>query len=133
MRFALSRAAGAACRETDKGESDMKTALLAATAIAAATFSAPMPAYAGNDPFVGEIMLFPVRYCPDGWVEADGRLLPIRNYQVLFTLLGNSYGGDGRTDFALPDLRKVIPAAATDPQKQLRYCIAVRGDYPRHP
>lgn len=132
MRFALSHAAGAACAETDKGETDMKTALLAA-AIATATLAAPMPAYAGNDPFVGEIMLFSARYCPEDWVEADGRLLPVRGYDVLYTLLGNSYGGDGKTNFALPDLRKAIPAAATDQQKQLRYCIAMRGDYPRHP
>lgn len=110
----------------------MKTALLAA-AIATATLFAPMPAYASNDPLVGEIMLFPVRYCPDGWVDADGRILPVRGNEVLFMLLGNSYGGDGKTNFALPDLRKALPAVATDNDKYLRYCIAVRGDFPRRP
>ncbi|WP_368734213.1 tail fiber protein [Klebsiella aerogenes] len=52
---------------------------------------------------------------------------------MLFMLLGNSYGGDGRTNFALPDLRKALPAVATDNDKYLRYCIAVRGDFPRRP
>jgi len=57
----------------------------------------------------------------------------VRGNEVLFMLLGNSYGGDGRTNFALPDLRKALPAVATDNDKYLRYCIAVRGDFPRRP
>lgn len=109
----------------------MKYAMLAAAA--AATLSAPLPALARTDPIIGEIMLFSARYCPENWADTDGRLLPIRGNEALYSLLGNAYGGDGRVNFALPDLRKAIPAAASDPEKQLRYCIAMYGDYPRRP
>ncbi len=102
----------------------MKIVLLAA-AIAAATLAAP--AQADPDAFVGELKLVPYDYCPTGWLEADGRLLPIRNYQVLFTLVGTRFGGDGISSFALPDMRKAVPLP------NLRYCIAVMGDYPRRP
>lgn len=108
----------------------MKIALLAA-AFAAATFS--LPAHAQNEAIVGEVRLIAFNFCPEGWVEADGRLLPIRSQQPLFALLSNSYGGDGVSNFAVPDLRKAIPQAAVDKEKRLRYCIAVRGDFPRRP
>jgi hypothetical protein len=108
----------------------MKIVLLA-SAIAAISLAAP--AQANPDPYVGEVMLFSGAYCPKGWYEADGRLLPINNNHVLFAILNNSYGGDGKTTFALPDLRKTIPAAATDDRKLLRYCIAWRGYWPERP
>jgi len=108
-------------------------AVLLTTAIAAAALAASAPAHASVDPFVGEIMLFSGGFCPDGWYEAHGRFLPIRGNEALFSLLHNSYGGDSATTFALPDLRKAVPAAATDREKLLRYCIAYRGDYPRRP
>ena len=57
-------------------------------------------------PYIGEVMAFAGdRHIPQGWVRADGRLLPIAQNQPLFALLGTTYGGDGRTTFALPDLR----------------------------
>jgi microcystin-dependent protein len=70
------------------------------------------PAANGNPgspgPFVGEIRIFaPVQdqVMPAGWMACEGQLLSINPYQMLFALIGTSYGGDGRTNFALPDLR----------------------------
>jgi len=66
---------------------------------------APKPAAAGNDPFIGELMLFGGNFCPRGWAKSDGQLLAISSNSALFSLFGTIYGGDGRTSFALPDLR----------------------------
>lgn len=56
-------------------------------------------------PFIGQIMLFAGNFAPRGWAMCDGQLLPIAQYSALFSILGTTYGGDGRTTFALPDLR----------------------------
>ncbi len=56
-------------------------------------------------PFIGEIRLFGFGFNPVGWMPCNGQLLQINQYQALFSLLGTTYGGDGRTTFALPDLR----------------------------
>lgn len=56
-------------------------------------------------PFIGQIAVFGYNFVPRGWAECDGRLLPISAHQALFALIGTTYGGDGRTNFALPDLR----------------------------
>lgn len=61
------------------------------------------------DPYVGEIRMFAGNFAPVGWFFCDGSLLSISQYQVLFSLLGTTYGGDGTTTFALPDLRGRIP------------------------
>ncbi|MFC4098080.1 phage tail protein [Paenibacillus xanthanilyticus] len=58
-----------------------------------------------SEPFVGEIRLFANNYAPRGWASCEGQLLPINMNQALYSLLGNVYGGDGVTTFALPDLR----------------------------
>lgn len=60
-------------------------------------------------PYVGEIRMFAGIYAPDGWLFCDGQLLPISNNEVLFQLIGTTYGGDGQETFALPDLRGRIP------------------------
>ncbi len=62
-----------------------------------------------SEPYVGEIRLFGFPRTPNGWQPCDGRLLPISDYQVLYTLLGTLYGGDGIVTFAVPDLRGRIP------------------------
>lgn len=62
-----------------------------------------------SDPFIGEIRIFAGKYAPVGWSFCDGTILPISANQVLYTLIGNIYGGDGRTTFALPDLRGRLP------------------------
>jgi microcystin-dependent protein len=64
------------------------------------------------DPFIGEIRLVPFNYAPKGWALCAGQLLPINQNQALFALLGTTYGGNGQTTFALPDLRGRIPVGA---------------------
>lgn len=57
------------------------------------------------DPFIGQIVLFAGNFAPRGWAFCEGQLLPISQNSALFSILGTTYGGDGRTTFALPDLR----------------------------
>ncbi len=64
------------------------------------------------DPFVAEIRVFPLDFTPGGWAPCDGQLLSVSQHPGLFTLLGTTYGGDGTTTFALPDLRGRIPVQA---------------------
>ncbi len=61
------------------------------------------------DPFLGEIVMFAGNFAPRGWALCEGQLLPINQYSALFSILGTTYGGDGRTTFALPDLRGRFP------------------------
>lgn len=61
------------------------------------------------EPFLGELRLFSFGFAPRGWALCNGQLLPINQNQALFSLLGTTYGGDGRVNFALPDLRGRIP------------------------
>ena len=63
----------------------------------------------GMDPFLGEISLFAGTFAPRNWAFCDGQLLAIMQHDALFSLLGTTYGGDGRTTFALPDLRGRVP------------------------
>jgi microcystin-dependent protein len=56
------------------------------------------------DPFVAEIRIFPFNFAPKGWAFANGQLMPISQNTALFSLLGTTYGGDGKSTFALPDL-----------------------------
>ena len=65
----------------------------------------PQAALAGPEPFIGEIMLTGANFCPRGWADANGQLLAVAQNAALFSLLGTTYGGDGRTTFGLPDLR----------------------------
>jgi microcystin-dependent protein len=58
-----------------------------------------------SEPYIGQIMLFGGSYAPQGYLPCDGSLLPIAEYTTLFNLIGTTYGGDGQTTFALPDLR----------------------------
>ncbi|MBW7476072.1 tail fiber protein [Paenibacillus oenotherae] len=62
-----------------------------------------------SDQYVGEIRMFGGNFAPVGWLPCDGRILSISQYEVLYVLLGTTYGGDGNTTFALPDLRGRIP------------------------
>ena len=61
------------------------------------------------EPFLSEIRMFGFGWPPRGWAECDGQILPINQNQSLYSLLGTTYGGDGRTSFALPDLRSRTP------------------------
>jgi microcystin-dependent protein len=61
------------------------------------------------DPFVAEIRMFPFNFAPTGWAFCDGQLLPLSQNTALFSLLGTTYGGDGKSTFALPDLQGSAP------------------------
>jgi len=65
-----------------------------------------------SEPFLGQISMFGGNFAPRGWALCDGQLLAIAQNQALFSLLGTTYGGDGRTTFALPDLRGRVPMHA---------------------
>ncbi|MCP4693416.1 MAG: phage tail protein [Desulfobacterales bacterium] len=66
------------------------------------------------EPFIGEIRMFGFKYAPRGWALCDGQLLPIDQNQTLYSLLDTHFGGDGRADFALPDLRGRTPVHPGD-------------------
>jgi microcystin-dependent protein len=61
------------------------------------------------DPFVAEIRIFPFNFAPRGWAWCDGQLLPLSQNTALFALLGTTYGGNGQSNFALPDLQGRAP------------------------
>lgn len=62
-----------------------------------------------SSPYVGEIRIFAGNFAPVGWAFCDGSLLPISDNDTLFNLIGTTYGGDGQSTFALPDLRSRVP------------------------
>lgn len=78
--------------------------LLALSAVGSSTV-----VHAQSYPYIGEVKLFAGNYEPQGWAFADGRLLSISLHEVLFNLIGTTYGGDGQETFALPDLRGRVP------------------------
>ncbi|MGO4497993.1 phage tail protein [Paenibacillus sp. 2RAB27] len=61
------------------------------------------------DQYLGEIRIFPFNFAPTGWVQCNGQILPIQQYAALFSLLGTTYGGNGSTNFALPNLQGRVP------------------------
>ena len=82
----------------------MKTILK--SALLAMTFAVSAPAvFADTDPYVGEIMITANEYCPLNWAAANGQLLSVTPNMALYSLIGTTFGGDGRTFFMLPDLR----------------------------
>ncbi len=76
------------------------------------------------EPFIGTIRLMPYNYTPYGWLPCEGQILQIQQNSALFSLIGNKFGGNGSTTFALPDLR------GFEPQPGARYFIALYGIYP---
>lgn len=82
--------------------------LAMAAAVGFGAFSPPAAA-CNTEPFIGTVCMFAFTFCPRGYAEANGQLLPIAQNSALFSLLGTTYGGDGRTTFALPDLRGRSP------------------------
>ena len=61
------------------------------------------------DPFVAEIRIFPFNFAPKGWAFCDGQLLPLSQNTALFSLLGTTYGGNGKSNFALPNMQGNVP------------------------
>jgi microcystin-dependent protein len=75
------------------------------------------------DVFIGQISIFPFTYTPQGWAPCNGQILPIIEYQALFSLIGNRFGGDNVTTFALPNYTNQAPSGS-------QYYIALNGLYP---
>lgn len=73
------------------------------------------------EPFLAEIRMFSFNFAPRGWATCDGQLLPISQNQALFALLMTTYGGDGRTNFNLPDLRGRVPIQPTTVDTTVQY------------
>lgn len=69
----------------------------------------PMNSELAIEPLLGEVIMFAGTFAPRGWAFCEGQLLPISQNTALFAILGTTYGGDGRTTFALPDLRGRVP------------------------
>ena len=79
-------------------------------------------------PYVGEIRIFAGNFAPAGWMFCEGQLLPISEYETLFNLIGTTYGGDGQSTFALPDLRGRIPLhQGQGPGLSQNYTLAETG------
>ena len=85
------------------------TKLINTAALAALLLLSISSAKATQDGMIGEVRMFAGNFAPRTWAFCEGQLLPISSYQALFSILGTTYGGDGRTTFALPDLRGRVP------------------------
>lgn len=119
-----------------------------------AVFGAGQSASAQQFPTLGQVMTTAAIYCPQGWMPMEGQLLSTTQYEALFALLGTTYGGDGKSSFALPDGRgrtivgtgdganlPTVRAGQTNasgaagaggtPVVTLRMCIAIEGPFPR--
>ena len=80
------------------------------------------------EPFIGQVILFAGNYAPRGWAFCNGQVLPISEYTSLFSIISNYYGGDGRTNFAVPDLRGRTPiGSGTAPGLSPRYIGTTGG------
>ena len=76
----------------------------------------PLASKADTEPYIGEIQQYGANFCPRGWAPTNGQLLSIAQNTALFSIIGTIYGGDGRTTFALPDLRgRIILGMGTAP------------------
>jgi len=92
------------------------------------------PSSVSMDPFIGEVVLFAGNFAPRGWAFCEGQLLPISQYSALFSILGTTYGGDGRTTFALPDLRGRSPIGAGNGPGLDQIVLGTKGgDYQQAP
>lgn len=83
--------------------------IMAVTAVTTVEPSDKKIALVGENDYVGEVLLFGGNFCPRGYLPCDGQLLSISSNTALFSLLGTTFGGDGKTNFALPDLRGRTP------------------------
>jgi microcystin-dependent protein len=102
-------------------------------ALAAASAALLWAGAASADAYVSQIipMAGIAQFCPRGWMLANGQLLQIAQYRILFSLLGTTYGGDGKTTFALPNLKGGTIGPAAQP---ITWCIATdTGSLPPRP
>ncbi len=80
-----------------------------------------------SSPYVGEIILVGFNFAPAGWALCDGQMLPISENETLFQLIGTTYGGDGETSFAVPDLRGRIPIGVGQGPGTQNYVLGESG------
>ncbi len=105
------------------------------TALVILTVLVPQSIFAmgSSEASLGELALFPYTYAPQGWLLADGRELQISQHEVLYAVIGNAYGGDGISTFALPNLSKRNEQPGVDvtasPVEDVRYYICVEGTF----
>ncbi|MEJ5104830.1 MULTISPECIES: phage tail protein [Chryseobacterium] len=105
----------------------MKNLLFVCTLLICSAFSPALKAQ-GSDPFLGQIAFVPYNFAPNGWAECNGQILPIAQNQALFSLLGTTYGGNGTTNFALPDMRgRVLIHNGTSPSSGTTYTLGEVG------
>lgn len=88
-----------------KQDQSLRSILGTALAATALLGTASAHACSADSEYIGSVCATAANFCPNGYFQANGQLLPISQYTALFSLLGTTYGGDGRTTFALPDLR----------------------------
>jgi microcystin-dependent protein len=79
---------------------------------------------------IGEIRLFAGNFAPLYWAFCNGQILTIRGNEALYSIMGNKYGGDGRTNFALPKIAPLMGAESDTPYDDLNYIICLQGTYP---
>lgn len=77
--------------------------------------------------YIGFISLLPYNFIPYGWMLCDGSVLQVSQYQALYALIGNTYGGNGSTTFALPNMQGL------EPVPNMKYCIVPEGLFPVRP
>lgn len=82
---------------------------------------------AGSEPVIGSIELWPGNFAPMGWAFCDGRILNISEYDLLYSLIGITYGGNGQTTFALPDLRGRVPIGYGQGTGLPNYTLGLNG------
>lgn len=114
------------------GGSAAATAALPREAIARATDDVAFRT-AGNEDWLGQIVQVPYNFAPRGFVFCEGQELLIQQNQALYSLIGNYYGGDGRTSFKLPDTRAVeesLKKTLRASRPPFRYAIALAGTFP---
>ncbi|MEE8487757.1 MAG: tail fiber protein [Gemmatimonadota bacterium] len=131
-------------KQTNSGQCDRRTLIGRITAVlvgglAGASFTPRAtsaargvePFTGGVEPFIGEISLIPYNFAPRGWAFCEGQLLSVSQRQSLFSLLGTTYGGDGRATFALPDLRPLERQMVRHNEAPtFRHIISLIGIYP---
>ena len=84
------------------------------------------------EPFIGSIYLFAAGFAPRGYAICNGQLLPINQNQALFSILGTTYGGNGTTNFALPDFRNRVPVSEGQRNGHPNYSLGERAGFPTH-
>ena len=104
----------------------MRRVIFAASLALCGLMTSPLMAQ-GMGTYIGTVIAMGAKFCPPGWEQANGQLLPIAEYEQLFYVIGTTYGGDGANTFALPNFKGGTYGPAKQP---ITWCIAVNGQMP---